>query len=88
MFHRQLSGRKEALAEADFKISGEEIKMNDRSIDDDDDDFLKSLFFYAVVVRSDFPTIQELKQYLVDKGIDVKFQKLSTNYLKITEGDK
>ena len=57
--------------------------MNDGSIDDE---FLKSLFFYAVVIRSDFPTIQELKEYLAKKGLDVKFQKLSTNYLRIEEG--
>ena len=58
--------------------------MIDGSIDDD---FLKSIFFYAVVIRSDYPTIQELKEYLVKQGLDVKFQKLSTNYLRITEGN-
>lgn len=52
-----------------------------------DDEFLKSLFFYAVVIRSDYPTIQELKEYLAKQGLDVKFQKLSTNYLRITEGN-
>lgn len=58
--------------------------MIDKSIDDE---FLKSLFFYAVVVRSDYATIQELKEYLSKQGIDVKFQKLSTNYLKIMDGE-
>ncbi len=58
--------------------------MDDGSIDED---FLKSLFFFAVVIRSDYPTIQELKEYLAKQGLDVKFQKLSTNYLRIVEGN-
>lgn len=51
------------------------------------DDFLKSLFNWAVVIHADFSTIQEIKQYLVDKDIEIRFQKLSTNYLKIVEGE-
>lgn len=50
------------------------------------DDFLKSLFNWAVVIHADFSTIQEIKQYLLDKDIEIRFQKLSTNYLKIVEG--
>lgn len=56
--------------------------MNERM----NDDFLDSLFNYAVVIRADFSTIQELKQYIAEKKIQVRFQKLSTNFLQITEG--
>ena len=51
-----------------------------------DEEFMKSLFFYASVIRADYQTIQELKKYIADKNIEVKFQKISTNYLKIQEG--
>ncbi len=49
------------------------------------DDFLETLFNYAVVIRADFSTIQELKQYIAEKKLNVRFQKLSTNFLQITE---
>lgn len=50
------------------------------------DDFLETLFNYAVVIRADFSTIQELKQYIAEKKLNVRFQRLSTNFLQITEG--
>ncbi|MCK5030746.1 MAG: hypothetical protein KAR64_04710 [Thermoplasmatales archaeon] len=51
------------------------------------DDFLDSIFNYAVVIRAEFSTIQELKQYIAEKRITVRFQKLSTNFLEIKEGN-
>jgi glycerol-3-phosphate responsive antiterminator len=62
--------------------------MNGDDIKDtkDYDDFLKTVFSFAVVIRGDVAQIQALKQYLLDHGITVVFQKTSTNKIYITEG--
>lgn len=50
-----------------------------------EEDFLDSIFNYAVVIRADFSTIQELKKFIAEKKLNVRYQKLSTNFLEIVE---
>lgn len=52
-----------------------------------DQDFFKNIFRYAVVIKTDITSINELKQFLLDRDIQVCFQKISTNLLWIKEGD-
>ena len=50
-----------------------------------DPDFFKNIFNYAVVIKDDISTINELKQFLSDHDINVCFQKISTNFLRIKD---
>ena len=52
-----------------------------------EEDFFKNIFNYAVVINADISSINELKRFLVQHNIDVRYQKISTNFLKIKEGD-
>ena len=56
--------------------------------EEDYDDFLKTNFTYAVIIRADIAQVQALKQYLMDHGVTVVFQKTSTNKLYITEREQ
>lgn len=53
----------------------------------DYDDFFKTDFTFALVIRGDAAQIQALKQYLVDHGVHVVFQKIHANKLFISEKD-
>ena len=48
-------------------------------------DFFKNIFCYAVIIKDDINTINELKQFLADRKINVCFQKISTNRLIVKE---
>ena len=55
--------------------------------DGQNDDFFSNIFRYAIVIKADITTINELKRYVSDKDIKVIFQKISTNQLWIKEGN-
>ena len=50
-----------------------------------ENDFLDSHFNFAIVIRADISSIQELKQIIAEKKLNVRYQKLSTNFLEIKE---
>lgn len=50
-----------------------------------EEDFFKNIFNYAVVIKCDITSINELKRFLADHNINVCFQKISTNFLRIKE---
>ena len=49
------------------------------------DDFLRTILSYGIVIRADLQQIQNIKQFLVDQGVVICFQKTSTNKLYIKE---
>ena len=53
----------------------------------EEEEFFKNIFNYAVVIKSDISSINELKQFLADHNFNVCFQKISTNFLRIKEGE-
>jgi len=53
-----------------------------------EEDFFKNIFNYAVVINADINSINELKQFLIDHNINVRFQKISTNFLRVEEGGR
>ena len=53
-----------------------------------ENDFLDSHFNFAIVIRADISSIQELKQIIAEKKLNVRYQKLSTNFLEIKEVQK
>ncbi len=50
-----------------------------------EDDFLRTVLSFGVVIRADITQIQAIKQFIVDQGAVVCFQKTSTNKLYIKE---
>ena len=57
--------------------------MTERQIDDE---FFSNIFRYAVIIKADISTINEIKHYLAERDIKVIFQKISTVPLWIKEG--
>jgi len=47
--------------------------------------FLEDKVFYALVIRDDMDLCKKLKQFIVDEGIQVVYQRYSFNPLYITE---
>ena len=53
-----------------------------------EEDFFKNIFNYAVVIKADITSINELKRFLADHDFNVCFQKISTNFLRVEEGGR
>jgi hypothetical protein len=43
-----------------------------------------SVFTYAVVIRGTVADIQTLKSFLAEKKLSIRYQRMSTEFLKIT----
>ena len=82
---------KEALKIIDSeleKIRREKQFLGDIMIDrPTDDEFFSNIFRYAIIIKADISTINELKRFIADKNIQVIFQKISTTPLWIKEGN-